>query len=404
MSKRENFPRRVLISGASVAGLTTAYWLDRFGFDVTLVERASTVRSGGYPIDVRGTAIGVLEKMSLAPQVRSEHIDSRSMTFVNGHGQVIGTIPPYVVMGNEIERDVELPRGALTGLIYGFVKESRVTCRFRNSIEALDDDGASVSVLFEDGVREKYDVVIGADGLHSRTRQLAFGPEDKFSHYLGYCFNLFTMPNDLRLAHEAITYAEPGRAAGMIAVRESHDVFAFLIFATENPGPALSRDLIEQRRLTEAVYAESGWQVPKLLNAMSNADDLYFDSVSQIRMSNWAKGRVGLVGDAAYAPSFLSGQGTSLALVGAYVLAGELASHFDPVEGFMAYEKTIRPYVEANQALATGQGSHSFFLPRTPEEIEQRDEMLIRPANGETLGAASETSVKAYNQLELPKY
>lgn len=404
MSNVQTDPPKVLISGASVAGLTLAYWLSRCGSDVTVVERASTVRSGGYPIDVRGTAIGVLEKMDLLPQVQAAHIDSRSMTFVNRGGEVVGNIPPYVVMGNDIARDVELPRGALTELLYGLTKGDDVRYRFNSSVQALVDDGAGVHVLFEGGQREHYDVVVGADGLHSRIRELTFGAEEQFNLSLGYSFNLFTMPNDLGLTHEAITYSEPGRTAGMFAVRDSQDVFAFLIFAADQLSVASARDAAKQRERTEAVYAGAGWEVPRMIEAMGGADDLYFDSVSQIRMSKWSSGRIGLVGDAAYAPSFLSGQGTSLALVGAYVLAGELASNANPADAFAAYERIVRPFVEANQALAIEDGNHAFFLPRTGEEIEQRNAMLRLFAGGEPADAASQQAVRAYNMLDLPNY
>ena len=183
--------RSVLISGASVAGPTLAYWLDRYGFDVTVVERASSIRVGGYPIDIRGTAIEVISWMGLLPQVEAAHIASRAMTFVDGEGRTIGTIPIYDLTGNEAGQDVELPRGTLTTLLYGLTSNSRVRYRFADSIEALEDDGAGVDVSFKGGDRQRYDVVIGADGLHSNTRRLAFGPETPFNHHLGASFNLF---------------------------------------------------------------------------------------------------------------------------------------------------------------------------------------------------------------------
>ncbi len=213
------------------------------------------------------------------------------------------------------------------------------------------------------GERQRYDVVIGADGLHSNTRRLVFGPEDPFNRYLGYTFNLFSMPNDRGLSHGAIVYAEAGRAAVVLAVRDNPQLFVGLIFATEMPPFAAHPDKAEQIRRTAAAFADGGWEVPRLLDAMRHADDLFFDTVSQIHMPCWSKGRVALTGDAAFAPSFRSGQGTSLALVGAYVLAGELASQDDPALAFASYERLVRPFVEANQALATREAG-SFFLPR----------------------------------------
>jgi 2-polyprenyl-6-methoxyphenol hydroxylase-like FAD-dependent oxidoreductase len=396
-------PRSVLISGASIAGPALAYWLDRYGFDVTVVERAPTIRSGGYPIDVRGTAIDVVERMGLLPPVQAEHIDSRELRFVDAGGRVIGAIPPYDLTNNQTGRDVELPRGALTTLLYDLTKERPIRYRFNDSIDTLEDDGSGVEVQFKSGHRHRYDVVIGADGLHSRTRRLVFGPEEQFNHYLGYCFNIFSMPNDMSLSHGGIIYGEAGRTAGAFAVRNSKDVFAFLMFASDDPPLGAHQDVEEQCKRTAAEFADGGWEVPRLLEAMRHAKDLYFDTVSQIRMPAWSSGRVALVGDAAFAPSFRSGQGTSLALVGAYVLAGELASQGEPSEAFAAYERIIRPFVEANQALAI-EGNGFLLLPRTPQEIEARNQILAALAAREGDGVQNNHAREAHSMLSLPDY
>jgi 2-polyprenyl-6-methoxyphenol hydroxylase-like FAD-dependent oxidoreductase len=178
------------------------------------------------------------------------------------------------------------------------------------------------------------------------------------------------MPNDLGLSHGAIVYAEAGRAAGSLAVSDSPELFVFLVFGTERPPFGAYPDKAEQIRRTSAVFANDGWEVPRLLNALLRADDLYFDTVRQIRMPCWSRGRISLVGDAAFAPSFRSGQGTSLALVGAYVLAGELAAHDDPADAFAAYEPIMRPFVEANQALAT-KDKASLLFPRTQQDLDR---------------------------------
>ena len=394
--------RSVLISGASIAGPTLAYWLDRYSFDVTVVECAPAVRSGGYPIDIRGTAIAVIERMGLLPQVKAAHIASRDLTFVDSEGKVIGAVPVYDLTVNQGD-DVELPRGELTSLLYGLTGNSRARYRFDDSIEALEDDGAGVDVRFRSGERRRYDVVIGADGLHSNTRRLAFGPEAPFSRYLGQTFNLFTVPNDLGLSHGGVVYAEPGRAAGLFAVRDSPRAFAFLIFATETPPFGAHPDRAEQIQHTAAVFADGGWEVPRLLAGLRNADDLFFDTVSQIRMPCWSKGRVTLVGDAAFAPSFRSGQGTSLALVAAYVLAGELAAHHDPADAFAAYERIARPFVEANQALAIKE-SGNFLLPRNQQELDARNRMLAAFEPGRSGDEPSRHARAVHRALTLPDY
>ncbi|WP_218061500.1 FAD-dependent monooxygenase [Ameyamaea chiangmaiensis] len=395
--------RSVLISGASIAGPALTFWLDRHGFDVTVVERAPTIRTGGYPIDVRGTAIDVVERMGLLLQIRAAHIASRAMTFVDRTGQVIGSVPIYEAMGSDTERDVELPRGTLATLLHDATRNGGVGYRYNDSIDTLHDDGEGVDIGFASGRQARYDIVIGADGLHSRTRRLVFGPEEPFNHSLGFCFNLFSMPNDKGLSHGGIVHAEPGRTAGIWAVQDSPRVFGFLAFATDEASVSAIRDAEEQIRRTRTAFAGMGWEVPHLLDAMAQADDLYFDSVSQIRMPRWSKGRVALVGDAAFAPSFRSGQGTSLALVGAYVLAGELATHDNPEDAFAAYERLTRPFVEANQALATD-GNGAFFLPRTQKDIEMRDRILAEIARNGTASMFDDTKRAVHSALRLPDY
>jgi 2-polyprenyl-6-methoxyphenol hydroxylase-like FAD-dependent oxidoreductase len=389
--------RSVLISGASIAGPALAYWLDRYCFDVTVVERADAVRSGGYPIDVRGTAVDVVERMGLLSQLQAAHIDQRKFTFVDAEGAVIGVIRPEAFTGGVSGRDVELPRGVLTTLLYDLTRDGAIRYRFNDSIDGLEDDGAGVSVRFKSGAQSRFDIVVGADGLHSNTRALVFGPEASFSRYLGYCFNLFSLPNDGGLNHEGVIYAEPGRMAALYAVGDSGTLYGFLTFAANKP-PFLSHpDVGKQRQRTAEVFAGGGWEVPRLVEAMQHSDDLYFDTVSQIHMPRWSSGRVVLVGDAAYAPSFLTGQGTSVALVGAYVLAGELATHADPVEAFASYERITRPFMEANQALAGGGGG--FLLPRTPEELDARNRAL---SSGAT--KSGEQSRRVQGSLRLPDY
>ncbi|MCQ9154480.1 FAD-dependent monooxygenase [Acidomonas methanolica] len=391
--------RQVLISGASIAGPALAFWLARYGFDVTVVERAPTVRTGGYPIDVRGTAIDVVERMGLLPHIRAAHVHARLLTFVDGNGREIGSLPIYEAIGSN-ERDVELPRGTLTSLLYEATRRGTTRYRFNDSIEALHDDGRGVEIRFASGIEERYDIVIGADGLHSRTRRLVFGPEERFRHDLGSCFAIFSLPNDLGLSHGGVFHAEPGRIAGLFAVQDSERAFGFMTFVTDQPAP---REMKGQIDLLHAAYAGMRWEVPRLLEALEKADDLYFDSVSQIRMPHWSHGRVALVGDAAFAPSFRSGQGTSLALVGTYVLAGELAIHDDPAAAFEAYERIVRPFVEANQALATD-GRGAFFLPRTQEDIDARDQMLAEIARNGPAAMFDASRPAAHSAIELPDY
>jgi 2-polyprenyl-6-methoxyphenol hydroxylase-like FAD-dependent oxidoreductase len=388
--------RTVLVSGASIAGPTLAYWLHRYGFDVTVVEKADRVRGGGYPIDIRGSALTVVERMGLLPPVRAAHVDTRRLTFLAPDGDVVGSVQPEALTGGVEGRDIELRRGDLTDILFGAVRDD-VEFRFTDSIAALHDHAGGVDVTFRSGLERTYDLVVGADGLHSATRTLAFGPEERFHHYLGRCFAGFTVPNFLGLGHEGVSWNAPGRAAVLYAPGETDRLHAFLTFGLADPPLDAFGDPGAQRDLVAGMFPDDVWEVPRLVAAMRAADDLFFDVVSQIRMPAWSTGRVGLVGDAGYAASFLSGQGSSLALIGAYVLAGELATHHDHRDAFAAYEGRTRGFVEANQALATGGGAS--IAPRTTEELERRNRALRDPGS---LSAGARSEV--YSAITLADY
>ncbi|MEV0390376.1 hypothetical protein [Nonomuraea sp. NPDC050643] len=389
--------RKILISGASIAGPSLAYWLDRYGFEVTIVEKASSLRGGGYAIDIRGTARGVVERMGLLPHLRRLHVDTRQITFLDADGTVITSLRPESFTGGAEGLDLEVRRGDLADRLYGLVKD-RVEFVFDDSIATLDDRGDHVEVAFDSGTRRTFDLVIGADGLHSNTRALAFGPEERYHRYLGFCFAGFTMPNAFGLDHEGMLWNVPGRAAVLYAHDPGEPMHGFLTFARDEPPFTAFRTPQAQRDLVASTFPDTVWEIPRMVTAMRAAEDVFFDVVSQIHMPAWSTGRVALVGDAAYATSFMSGQGSSVSLVGAYVLAGELATHDDHVTAFAAYEKTVRDFVEQNQALATEGGG--VIAPRTRQRLDARNAMLrtqtALPSGGE--GRAANTA------LTLPDY
>ncbi|GIG88251.1 FAD-dependent monooxygenase [Plantactinospora endophytica] len=393
--------RKVLISGASIAGPTLAYWLHRYGFEVTVVEKATGVRDGGYPIDVRGTAIDVLERMEVLPRVRAGHVDTRRLTFVDGNGRTVGSLRPEAFSGGVPGRDLEVPRGYLTSVLYATIRED-VEFLFGDSIAALQDNDDGVRVTFVSGRQQEFDLVLGADGLHSNTRRLAFGPEERYVRYLGYCFAGFTLPNDLGLAHEGTICTAPGRMATIYAPGCTDTLHGLLTVARSQPPLAELGDAEAQRELMARVFADDRWRVPYLLDAMRAADDVFFDVVSQIHMPEWSRGRVALVGDAAHAPSFFSGQGTSIALVGAYVLAGELATRAEHTAAFAAYERIARPYVQVNQALADTGGST--LAPTTARALWLRNQLLrVAPLIART-GLVGRSARRATTALDLPGY
>ncbi|MGW4834392.1 FAD-dependent monooxygenase [Streptomyces globisporus] len=365
--------RTVLISGASIAGPALAFWLNRYGFAVTVVEKAGALRAGGYPIDVRGTALDVVRRMGILSQLRDAHIDLRRLTFLDEGGAEVASIAPHTVTGGVAGADLEVRRGALADALHSAVRDD-VEFLFDDSIDTLDQHRHGVDVTFRRGGGRTFDLVVGADGLHSHTRGLVFGPEERFHRYLGYCFAGFTLPNTFGLVRETTLWNAPGRAAVLYAVGDGDDVHGFLNFARAQPALDDFHNPEVQRDLVEAVFADAGWEVPGMLAAMRAADDLFFDVVSQIRMPRWADGRVALVGDAAYAPSFLTGQGSGLALVGAYMLAGSLAAERDHTAAFAAYERESRPFVTLNQDLV-GTGDALLF-PTTARALKERNALL----------------------------
>ncbi|NLU72483.1 FAD-dependent oxidoreductase [Streptomyces sp. HNM0575] len=390
-------PRRILVSGASIAGPTLAYWLHRYGFDVTVVEKASAIRGGGYAIDIRGTARDVVDRMGLLPRLREAHVNSEQITFLHPDGSELAAIRPEFATGGAAGLDLEVRRGDLADCLYAAV-EGKVEFLFRDSIATLHDTGEQVDVTFDSGIRRTFDLVLGADGLHSNTRRLAFGPEEHYHRYLGYSFAGFTLPNTLGLVREAQLWNVPGRAAVLYAHEPDDALHGFLTFAQDEPPLDAFRDPHAQRDLVAAHFPETRWQIPMMVEAMRNSDDLFFDVVSQIHMPSWSRGHIALTGDAAHATSFMSGQGSSCALVSAYVLAGELATRPDHTTAFESYEKTVRGFVELNQALATAGGD--VVAPRTQQQIDTRNEALLH----HTDLTSGQQGREANTALALPDY
>lgn len=343
--------RRVLISGASVAGPALAYWLHRYGFEPTVVEKAPGIRPGGQAIDVRGTALEVTRRMGLLEQVRAANTAMRGMSYVDETGAELFSTTEATLTGGDVDSpDIEILRDDLAGILYQATR-SDVEYVFDDSVVSLTQHADGVDVTFERSAPRTFDLVVGADGLHSSTRAKVFGPESAYIHHLGTTLAVFTAENFLGLDHWQ-TYLQTADAlAGIYSARNNTEARCMLGFLSK-PMDFDYRDVQAQKQFVADHFADTGWEVPQLLKQMWAARDFHFDSMAQIRMPSWSSGRVTLVGDAAYCGSPLSGQGTSLALTGAYVLAGELASSADQAEALAQYEATLRPYVEANQDFA----------------------------------------------------
>src|SRR6516162_8876075 len=351
----------VLISGAGPAGLTVAYWLRRYGYSATIVERAPTLFVGGYKIDVRGAALQVLRQMGVHEAVAAAHTDMQGAVLVDKEGNVVNRMSGDD-FGHRVGGDIEIVRGTLCQILRDHLGQAEVL--FGDTIKGITQSSSGTQVQFtKSGVRE-FDLVIGADGLHSNVRRIVFGEESEFLRDLGLYLCVYSVPNYLNLDRMEIQYSELGRIAAVWSSRGDANAKACFGFAAPSLRIDL-RDRAQQQQALGTAYEGIGWEVPRLLEMMPAASDWYFDMAAQNDMPRWSQGRVVLVGDAAYCASPMSGQGTSIALIGAHVLAGELAATSGAYpRAFAEFENVLRPFVEANQAL----GLRSAKLMRSGEK------------------------------------
>ena len=353
--------KKVLISGASVAGPALAFWLHRYGFEVTVIERAPGIRPGGYAIDFRGPAMQVLERMNIVQAIKQFETRAGKISVVNKNNKKLASMPDGFTSG-----ELEILRGDLATVLYDATK-AYTEYIFDDSITALKEDPTGVTVSFIKNADRRFDLVVGADGVHSNLRSLVFGEESKYLHHLGIYFAIFSTPNFMDLKNMAgLYYGTLGKRVGVFSAKKDTEARASFYFAS----PEISyhhRDIPQQKAMVRERFAGEQWQVPELLKWMDQAPDFYFDSISQIKMDRWSKGRIVLLGDAAHCASPMSGMGTSMAVIGAYTLAGELqAAQGDHTKAFDSYEAQMRPLVAACQILA--EGAH-WFVPQTPFKL-----------------------------------
>jgi 2-polyprenyl-6-methoxyphenol hydroxylase-like FAD-dependent oxidoreductase len=359
----------VLISGAGIAGPALAFWLAKAGYQVTIVEVADDIRPGGQTVDLRGAGGDVVERMGLIDQMRQRSLDQRGVAWIKADGSRRGDMPVTAFNGNGIVSKLEILRGDLVDVLYQATKE-QTEYRFNTRIEELNQTADAATATLSDGSTLSVDLVIGCDGPHSAVRRLVFGPEEQFVKPLGGYNAWFTAPDTVGLDGWYLMYQAPGLNA---SVRPSHDselCKAGLAFRSE-PLTYDRRNADEQRALLTKYFAGAGWQCDALLSAAQTADDFYFDAFAQVHMPTISKGRITLAGDAGYCASPLSGMGTSLALVGAYVLAGEIAApeSFDAQRiqaALQRYEVVMRPYIDRCQDLPNGIDG---YLPKTASDI-----------------------------------
>jgi 2-polyprenyl-6-methoxyphenol hydroxylase-like FAD-dependent oxidoreductase len=385
---------KIAISGAGVAGAALAHWLHRTGHSPTVIEQAPKFRTGGYMIDFWGVGYQVAKRIGIEDSIRGAGYDIEWLRSVGPRGEVKADVDVNVFRRMIGDDFTSLPRGDLAAAIYATI-EDKVETIFGDSIATVDEHGDGVRLTFENGVPRDFDLVIGADGLHSNIRQLAFGPEERFEHYLGCkvaaCVVDGYQPRD-DLVY--VTYSTPGRQLSRFALRGDRTMFLFIFRAGHGSTGVPPKEELRNQ------FGDVGWEARDILAALDDADDLYFDVVSQIRMDRWSQGRALLIGDAAGCISLLGGEGTGLAIAEAYVLAGELVrAGSDYRRAFDAYEARLRPFIKAKQANAVRY--IPFFATRTRFGLWFRN-VAMRTMNFGPLATLFAGSIR--DDFELPDY
>ncbi len=362
--------KKVLVSGASIAGLSTAYWMNKLGYKVTVVEIANELRTAGTPVDMRGTTVNIAKRMGIFEQLKSNRLNLEMIEFKNAEDITEGSI----LLKNEgvelPDDDIEIERDKFLHILFDCLKND-VEFIFNNGITALNETKDDIKITFKNGPQRAFDLVFGCDGIHSGVRKKWFGDETEYTHFLKAYFSI-TIINKLLIKQNTMQmYNVPGKAYMLNAYKDKTDiVFCFL---AEKEISYDYRDAGEQRKIILKHFVGQGWRTKELLEEVQHSENFYFDKFCQIKMPSWTKGRVALVGDAAYCASPASGMGASLAMDGAATLADALQKHSGNFElAFQDYNKNLRPIIEEVQAKAK-LFIRENFIPRTEEAIRKRN-------------------------------
>lgn len=358
---------KVLISGASIAGLATAYWMNKAGYQVTVIEIADKPRIGGTAVDLRLGTIDVIKRMGIYEQIRANQLNLQLIEFKNAQDETEGTI---MKPRNTAEEEIEIERTQLIGILYESLQRE-IEFVFNNSITALKENSKSITATFKDGAQHDYDLVFGCDGTHSGVRKIWFGPESEYLHFLGAYFSISIVNKSLVKPNTMQLYNTPGKAYMLNAYKDLTDIV--FCFSSEKEMAYDYRDTAQQKRIILEQFKGQPWRTTELLEEVVSSENFYFDKFCQIRMPSWTKGRVALVGDAAYCASPAAGMGGSLALDGAAALADALHRHDGNYKlAFQDYNSLLRPFIESVQAEAE-LNARERLIPQTEEAIHRRN-------------------------------
>lgn len=361
--------KKVLISGASFAGLSTAYWMNKFGYKVTVVEIAKGLKKGGTPVNIMEKTIDIVKRMGLFEQIRLNKLNMETIAFMNSDD--VAERLDFIQKGQEqAEAEYEIERDVLLNILFDAVKDD-VEFIFDNSIIFMKEEGNSVDVSFKAGPQKSFDLVFGCDGIHSVVRKLCFGEEAEFSHFLQTYFSI-TIVNKLLIRENTTQiYNEPGKMIMLNAYNNKTDIV--LCFFSEKEIPYDYRNEEQQRNIILNHFDGTGWRTPELLEEVKSSKSFYFDKLCQMKMPSWTRGRIALVGDAGYCASPAAGRGGSLAIDGAAALADAFQKHQDNFElAFQEYNQQFRPFIEEVQAAAVSFGLE-VLIPSTEEAIRKRN-------------------------------
>lgn len=365
--------KNILISGAGIAGTALAFWLKKFGFNPAIIEVSPELREGGYAIDFMGAGFDVAEKMGMIPALEKEDMDISKVGFVDKNNKEKGSMNYRKIKKLMNNRAFTLLRSDLAKIIYKSL-HGEVEIIFADTIDKIEQDEDKVNVTFLSGKNRSFDLLVGADGLHSNVRNLVFGSEAQFEKYFGYYTSSFTLENYPSQGRAFSMFNVPGKQAAVYSYSTSRTA-AFFVFTSPEKLKYDHHDVEKQKQILKNEFMSIGWKCPDILAKIDSSSDFYFDSVSQIKMDNWSKGRITLVGDACDCPSLLSGKGSTLAMVGAYILAGELKlAKGNYKTAFTQYENIFKPFINKKQKSA--QGFAKSFIPKSNFGIWVRNQAM----------------------------
>ncbi|OAI47689.1 FAD-binding protein [Gammaproteobacteria bacterium SCGC AG-212-F23] len=381
---------KILVIGMGIAGPTICYWLKRFGFSPVLIEKSTSIRKGGQALDIRGVATHIAREMGIYDQICDMRTRIECGRFVDAAGNILHE-EQGEKFGFRQDDEVEILRGDLVEILMKTIPN--VPCHFNQTITSMQQDDNSVTVNFNDGRIENYDVVIAADGIHSATRQMIFDKNEYQLMNLGPYICTFTIPNYLNLHHMELACEANHKLVTITSDNNPETAIAGFMFRSQHILKDI-RDEHEQKQFLRDTFHDFGWETQNILNWMSKSNDFYFDAITQVKMNSWTKGRIALLGDAAYCPSPLSGQGNNLAFVGAYILAGELkTANRNYAQAFTRYNTLLHSFVDANQQFGIWVSKSFLVSDEVSKDIaEERSNKIL-------------TMIKSVsNAITLPQY